>query len=189
MCFLSQLTFEWRSRFPTCTGPLRVPLTMLFYWGEKRDRAYNAERDNYVNRANTVMYLSRINLLAYRTSPCPPLTVQLQIWFQIKTLQEQEKKKSPLLSSTLFQNSSSLKASDVWLSVFVYPCSAHLNVFAVMASCWKLYTPESDWTFEGNLNGRLLHAVLPVERRVARWCCYAAEVPLNFDAEGEKRSA
>lgn len=49
MRFLSQLTFEWRSRFPTCTGPLQVPLTMLFYWGEKRDRAYNAERDNYVD--------------------------------------------------------------------------------------------------------------------------------------------
>lgn len=30
------LTFEWRSRFPTCTGRLRVPLTTLFYWGESQ---------------------------------------------------------------------------------------------------------------------------------------------------------
>lgn len=57
-----------------------------------------------------------------------------------------------------------------------------------MAPCRKLYSPEGDWTFEGNLNGCLLHAVLPVERRVARRRCYAAEVPLNFDADGEMNS-
>lgn len=37
-CFLwSRLTFEWRSGFPTCTGPPRAPLTTLFYCGEKRE--------------------------------------------------------------------------------------------------------------------------------------------------------
>lgn len=77
------------------------------------------------------------------------------------------RKTSPLLFGTLFQNSASIMAF-LTLSVFVFPCSGYLNMFAVVASCWKLYSPEGDWTFEGNLNGRLLHAVLSVERRIAR---------------------
>lgn len=51
---------------------------------------------------------------------------------------------------------------------FVYPWNAHLNVFAVVAPRWKLYSPEGDWTFEGNLDGRLLDAILSVERGIAR---------------------
>lgn len=59
-------------------------------------------------------------------------------------------------------------------------------MFAVVASGWKLYSPEGDWTLERNLNGRLLHAVLSVERRVPRRRRDAAEVPLNFETAGEK---
>ena len=58
-------------------------------------------------------------------------------------------------------------------------------MFAVVASGWKLYSPEGDGTFEGDLDGRLLHAVLSVERGVARRCSYATEVPFNF--KGERR--
>jgi len=56
-----------------------------------------------------------------------------------------------------------------------------------MASRWKLYSPEGDWTFEGNLNGRLLYTILSVERGIARWRCHTAEVPLNFKAEEEEQ--
>lgn len=58
------------------------------------------------------------------------------------------------------------------------PCCRYLDVFAVVASGRQLYPSEGDRTFEGNLDGRLLHAVLAVQRRVARRCRYAAEVPL-----------
>lgn len=70
--------------------------------------------------------------------------------------------------------------------VFIHPRGAHLNVFAVMASCWKLYSPEGDRTFEGNLHGRLLHAFLAVERCVPRRRRNAAEVPLNFETGGKR---
>lgn len=77
------------------------------------------------------------------------------------------------------------------LGMLVDPCSGHLNMFAVVASCWKLYSPEGDRTLERNLNRRLLHAILSVERRVARRRCHAAEVPLNFcvEEQGEEHSA
>lgn len=74
----------------------------------------------------------------------------------------------------------------LWDPIFVRLCSGYLNMFAVMSSCWKLYSPEGDRTFEGYLNGCLLHAILSIERCIAWWCCYAAEVPLDCDAEEEK---
>lgn len=48
-----------------------------------------------------------------------------------------------------------------------FACDGYLNVFTVVASRRKLYSPESDRTFERDLDGRLLHAVLSVERGVA----------------------
>lgn len=79
------------------------------------------------------------------------------------------RKASPLLFGTLFQKFCfHYGIRFLTLSALVFPCSDYLNMFAVVASCWKLYSPEGDWTFEGNLNGRLLHAVLSVERRIAR---------------------
>lgn len=59
-------------------------------------------------------------------------------------------------------------------------------MFAIVASRWKLYSPEGDWTLERDLDGGLLHAVLPVERGVTRRRCYAAEIPLDFDAEADR---
>lgn len=79
------------------------------------------------------------------------------------------RKASPLFFGMLFQKLCfHYGIRFLTLSAFVFPCSGYLNMFAVVASCWKLYSPEGDWTFEGNLNGRLLHAVLSVERRIAR---------------------
>lgn len=48
-----------------------------------------------------------------------------------------------------------------------------------MAPSRELDPPEGDGTLERHFNGRLLNAVLPVERRVARRRRHAAEVPLN----------
>lgn len=55
--------------------------------------------------------------------------------------------------------------------------SAHLYVSAVVASGRQLDAPEGDGTFEGHLDGRLLHAVLSVQPGGARDGA-AAEVPL-----------
>lgn len=56
----------------------------------------------------------------------------------------------------------------------------YLNVLAVVASGRQLDSPEGDGTLERHLDGRLLHAVLAVEARVARRRRHAAEVPLDF---------
>lgn len=44
---------------------------------------------------------------------------------------------------------------------------AHLDVLAIMASSRQLDAPECDGALQGHLDGRLLHAVLPIESRVA----------------------
>lgn len=58
-------------------------------------------------------------------------------------------------------------------------------MFAIVTSRWKLYSPEGDWTLERDLDGGLLHAVLSIESRVTRRRCYAAEIPLDCDAEAD----
>lgn len=62
-------------------------------------------------------------------------------------------------------------------------------MFAVVTSRRKLYSSEGDRTLERDLDGGLLHAVLPIQRRVARGRGYAAEIPLDWDAEAERASA
>lgn len=64
-------------------------------------------------------------------------------------------------------------------------------MFAVVPPGRELDPPEGDGTLERHFNGRLLHAVLPVERCVARRRRHAAEVPLNCNGravleEGEE---
>lgn len=61
-------------------------------------------------------------------------------------------------------------------------------MFAVVTSRRKLYSSEGDRTLERDLDGGLLHAVLPIQRRVARGRGYAAEIPLDWDAEAEWRA-
>lgn len=56
-------------------------------------------------------------------------------------------------------------------------------MFAVMSSCWKLYSSEGDRTFERNLYSSLLHAILSIECGVTCRCCYATEIPLNLKAK------
>ena len=63
-----------------------------------------------------------------------------------------------------------------------------LDVFAVVSPRWKLYSPEGDWTFEGDFDGRLLHAVLAVQRGVAGGRGYATEVPLHCRVRGRVRA-
>ena len=58
-------------------------------------------------------------------------------------------------------------------------------MFAIVTSRWKLYSPEGDGTLERDLDGGLLHAVLSIECCVTRRCGYAAEIPLDFDAEAD----
>ena len=59
----------------------------------------------------------------------------------------------------------------------------YLDVFAVVAPCGQLDASEGDGAFQRHLDGRLLHAVLPVERGVARRRRYAAEVTLNWNGQ------
>ena len=54
-----------------------------------------------------------------------------------------------------------------------------LDMFAVMASGWQLDPPEGDRTFQGDLDGCLLNAVLSIQCSVPGGCRYTAEVPLD----------
>lgn len=53
-------------------------------------------------------------------------------------------------------------------------------MFTVMTSGWKLDPPEGDWTFEGDLDGRLFNTILAIQSGVPRGRRYAAEVSLNW---------
>lgn len=59
------------------------------------------------------------------------------------------------------------------------PCP-NLYVAAVVSSRRQLDAPESDWTLERHFDGRLLHAVLPVESGAARRGRHTAEIPLDW---------
>ena len=61
-----------------------------------------------------------------------------------------------------------------WLGLKVY-----LDVFAVVAARRQLDAPEGHRAFEGDFNGRLLHAVFPVQGGVACGRSDTAEVPLD----------
>lgn len=48
------------------------------------------------------------------------------------------------------------------------PRTAHLDMLAIVASSRQLDTPECDGALQRYLDGCLLHAILPIEGRVAR---------------------
>ena len=48
------------------------------------------------------------------------------------------------------------------------PGTAHLDVLAIVASSRQLDAPECDGALQRHLDGCLLHAIFPIEGRVAR---------------------